>query len=91
MSDFACPKCGEDDRIRGQRRGDLIRITCEACGHSWERDPRRRCVYCDSQDLRYTPMPLWTGGRGTMQTPAGTREAWTCEDCGASDATRPKS
>ncbi len=91
MADITCAKCGEEERLQGSRRGELIWIRCEACGEEWSRDPRRRCGYCKSEDLRYTPIPLWSGGRGTMQTPSGTRDSWTCEDCGASDATRPTS
>jgi uncharacterized Zn finger protein len=36
-----CPSCGEDERLRGSRQGDLSVVRCEACGHEWLRDPRR--------------------------------------------------
>ena len=90
MAIVACPNCGEDDRIRGERRGEAIHVTCEACGNTWDRDTRKRCCYCDSKNLRYTPIPLWSGGRGTMQTPSGMRESWACDDCGEPDVTRKR-
>jgi transposase-like protein len=88
MAMIECPSCGEDERLRGDRRGEAIYVVCEACGESWRRDLRKRCAYCSSEDLRYTPIPLWSAGRGTMRTPAGERESYTCNACGAEDATR---
>lgn len=88
MSLVSCPDCGEDERLSGERQGDTIHVHCEACGTRWRRDVGRKCRYCGSQNLRYTPIPLWSSGRGTMQTPAGERESYACEDCGGSDVTR---
>lgn len=88
MALVVCPKCGEDDRIRGERSGDTIRITCEVCSTSWDRDVSRRCIDCKSERLRYSPIPTWSAGRGTMQTPSGERESWTCKACGKVDCTR---
>ena len=59
-----------------------------ACGHTWTRDLRRRCRDCGSEHLRYAPVTLWSAGRGTMRTPSGEKEAWTCNACGTTDATR---
>ena len=88
MAIVACPQCGEEERLRGLRRGDAIVVLCNACGTSWQRDAIPKCCYCGSKDLRPTPMPVWSRGRGTMQTPAGMRDAWACESCGSTDVTR---
>jgi len=90
MALVSCPKCGEQDKLSGLRRGEHnMDFTCEACGEKWQRDSRRKCGYCGSESLRSTPIPLWAHGRGAMQTPAGQREAWACDDCHGSDVTRP--
>ena len=88
MTSVICPSCGEEERLRGSREGDLIEVVCEVCGKKWIRDTGRRCRYCNSEHLRYTPIPLWSMGRGTMRTPSGERESWACEECGGSDVTR---
>jgi ribosomal protein L40E len=89
MAEIHCPACGESDRITGARRGEVIELHCEACGARWERDPTRRCRKCGSDNLRYTPRPLWEKGRGDQRTPAGRFDAWMCNDCGETDATAP--
>lgn len=91
MASIACPECGETERLRGTPQGELIDIECEACGVSWQRDPRARCGICGSSDLRYTPRPLWERGRGEQRTPAGRIDAYACNACGGSDVTRPVS
>jgi hypothetical protein len=90
MSDVACPGCGEEDDLTGERKGDTIYLGCDKCGETWTRDVGKRCVVCSSQRLRYTPIPHWSRGRGTMQTPAGERESYACKDCGAPDCTRKR-
>ena len=67
----------------------MIHVTCEVCGERWRRDLRRKCRFCGSEDLRYTPVTLWSAGRGTMKTPSGEQEAWACNACGGTDVTRP--
>jgi Zn ribbon nucleic-acid-binding protein len=87
MSFVACPRCGETEQLRGERDGDVIRLTCAACGFGWMRDTTKRCRLCGSDNLTYTPKPLWEKGRGDQRTPAGRIDAWYCYDCGARDAT----
>ena len=82
-----CPECGETERLRGRRTETVIDLVCEACGHSWQRDPQRRCRSCGSDDLRYTPKPLWEKGRGEQRTPAGRIDAYACWGCGGVDVT----
>ena len=88
MADIACAKCGEQERLQGTTLQTFIHVLCQACGHSWQRDPRPTCLICGSHDLDHTPIPLWSAGRGTMRTPAGERDAWACKDCGGADVTR---
>jgi hypothetical protein len=64
LPEISCPSCGETEHLRGRRETKGLVITCDACGARWERDVRRRCRLCGSEDLRYTPQPLWERGRG---------------------------
>ncbi|MEE8331846.1 MAG: hypothetical protein V3R84_08745 [Acidimicrobiia bacterium] len=80
-----CPECGESERLSGQQAGETISLRCAACGASWERETTRRCRNCDSDDLRYTPKPLWEKGRGEQRTPAGRIDAYACNACGEAD------
>jgi len=85
---IACPRCGEEDRIAGTPdEAGVIRMSCEACGAAWERDVRLRCRLCGSENLLYTPRPLWEKGRGDQHTPAGRFDAYACGDCGGRDVT----
>ncbi len=86
---FECPDCGESQHIRGERRAGVIELTCQTCGAGWQRDPTRRCRACGSDNLRYTPRPLWEKGRGDQRTPAGRIDAYACNDCGERDAVPP--
>jgi hypothetical protein len=73
--------------LRGRRETEGLVISCDACGASWERDVRRRCRLCRSEDLRYTPQPLWERGRGNQRTPAGRVDARACNSCGGRNVT----
>ncbi len=89
MVDVACPACGERLRLEGSRQDDgTIALRCLACEAAWTRDPTLRCVGCGSDDLRYTPKPLWERGRGDQRTPAGRIDAYACNACRRTDATR---
>lgn len=88
MTEVACPSCGETEKIRGDRKPDSIRITCGVCTFAWTRNLKMTCYHCGSDQLRYTPIPLWSKGRGTMRTPSGKRDSWSCNDCGEPDVTR---
>lgn len=87
MPDIACPSCGEEERLRGSRADGIVRLACERCGATWERDPRPTCRLCGSDDLRYVPRPLWERGRGEQRTPAGRIDAYDCYACGGRDVT----
>lgn len=88
MPTIACPGCGEDERLRGERRDDVVVVTCEQCGTRFDRDLTPRCSACGSAEL--VPVPtnlLEDSGRGDMTTPTGIVRRWLCWTCGARDAT----
>lgn len=88
MPIVSCPACGEDDRLRGEAQHGGTELTCEACGHRWQRDARPRCRACGSDDLEAVPTStLQEAGRGEQRTPSGIRDAYVCWSCGARDAT----
>jgi hypothetical protein len=88
MPAVICPRCGEDDKLSGERRPDgTLEVTCLACGTVWDRDAERRCRVCGSDDLEYTPKALWEKGRGDQRTPAGEIAAYACWNCGGRDVT----
>lgn len=88
MPVIACPSCGEEDRLSGERQADdSLMVTCQACGTVWQRGGTRECRLCGSDDLAYTPKPLWEKGRGDQRTPAGRIDAYSCYACGGRDVT----
>lgn len=86
---IACPACDEDEELRGRTTASGgTRLTCESCGHSWVRDPNKRCGLCGSDDLEaVATQTLEAAGRGEQRTPDGIREAWRCWSCGGRDVT----
>lgn len=88
MVEVRCPACGEDERLRGERRDELVVVRCEACGARFDRDLTPRCRACGGSELVPVPTNLLTdSGRGDMTTPTGIVDRWLCWDCGARDAT----
>lgn len=79
--DVRCPACGEEERVEGSREGELIRLACEACGHTWERDPRPRCPHCGTDDLRRVPKAVMGKARGEQRSIVGTVTVHLCPDC----------
>lgn len=88
MVRIVCPACGEDEDLRGERRGDAVVITCQRCGTGFDRDLTPRCRACGSEELVPTSANLLEdSGRGDMTTPTGIVRRWVCWACGAEDAT----
>ena len=90
MADLRCPSCGEDEELLGERRAEVVVVTCESCGTEFDRDLVPRCTACAGTDL----VPVRTNlledsGRGDMTTPTGIVDTWLCWSCGARDATSP--
>ena len=78
----SCPTCGETERLRGQRDGDQIRVTCEACGHSWLRG-QLTCRTCGGHDIVHRPQPMSRTPRGNQVAIVGWREVALCRSCDA--------
>ena len=77
---FACPACGETERLAGRRDGHDVLIRCEACGQEWRRD-LDVCPSCGSRTIADRREPLMQKARGTQQSIIGYRivkECWTC-------------
>jgi hypothetical protein len=81
--EIACPRCGEQDQLRGERQPEAIRLTCESCGHGWDRDLVPRCPKCASRELRTVPLAILEKSRGTQLSIVGTRPFHLCPTCDA--------
>ena len=88
LMDIACPSCGEGEALRGQRSGDSIALTCETCGHAWDRDLTPRCPTCGGTDLQTVPLAILEKGRGTQLSVVGTRPIDLCTACDAETLSR---
>jgi transcription elongation factor Elf1 len=80
---IACPRCGEVDSLEGRRQGELITLTCGACGLRWERDPSPTCDRCEGTDMYPAIAAIVEKGRGSQLSVVGTRVVHLCEDCDA--------
>lgn len=88
MATVVCPACGEDDDLRGERRGDAVVVTCQRCDTTFDRDLTPRCTACGGDELvPFSANLLEDSGRGDMTTPTGIVRRWVCWSCGARDAT----
>ena len=88
MPIVACPTCGEDEDLRGDRRDDAIMLTCGSCGHGWDRDTRLVCRLCGSEDIEGIPTStLEEAGRAGVRTPSGIRLVHYCWACRGNDVT----
>lgn len=85
--DIVCPNCGLDEHLQGERRGDIIRITCSACQLEWDRDPSPRCPACGRTDVRPVPQAVWEKSRGNQLSTVALRTVYLCPVCDA-DALR---
>jgi predicted RNA-binding Zn-ribbon protein involved in translation (DUF1610 family) len=81
--EIACPSCGESDALRGERRDDSIRLTCDRCGNRWSRSLRPVCPKCGGPDLQTVPLAIVEKGRGTQLSVVGTRPINLCSGCDA--------
>ncbi len=88
MPIVACPSCGEDEDLTGQRAGEAITLTCGRCGVRWERDTDPTCGLCGSTDVQGIPTStLEEHGRANVRSPSGIRLAYYCWTCRAKDVT----
>ena len=81
--DIACPVCGESEALHGERGEGIIAMSCESCGHTWERSLAPTCPHCGRRDLRAVPLAIVEKGRGTQLSVVGTRTIHLCVSCDA--------
>ena len=86
--DISCPLCGEQDELAGSRNGEVIDLTCGACGHIWPRDLAARCAECGGDDIQTVPLAIVEKSRGTQLSIVGTRPVDLCSDCDAEKLAR---
>lgn len=86
--DIACPLCGEEDDLRGERLDDTIRITCGGCGQKWERSLDPQCPTCGGSDLVTVPKAILERSRGTQLSVVGIQMVQLCEVCDRDDIER---
>jgi hypothetical protein len=93
MPSVVCPGCGEDERLRGERRdagtdSERIVLRCEVCGATWDRGTTPRCGLCGSEDVEGIPTStLQESGRGEQWAPSGVRLTYYCWSCRGRDVT----
>ncbi len=83
MNDIVCDRCGADDHLRGRPAGELIELTCDACGRTWLRDPRPACPTCGGRDLEAAPKVIVEKSRGSQMSIQGVQREFLCRDCDA--------
>jgi hypothetical protein len=83
-ADIVCERCGTDDHLSGTPiEGDLIELTCEACGITWTRDPRPVCPACGGHDLEAAPRLIVEKSRGSQMSIQGVQREFLCRVCDA--------
>ena len=86
--EIVCPDCGEAEALRGTRMKSQINLLCEACGHTWIRDPAPSCERCGGDDMQAVPLAILEKGRGTQLSVVGTRTIHLCSVCDAATLRR---
>lgn len=81
MEAVVCPRCGKDDHLAGERRGEMVRITCSACSLVWDRDPAPRCPECGLTDVRPVPEPVWAKVWGNQRSIVAYKTVYLCPVC----------
>lgn len=79
--DLRCPTCATDEHLRGERDEDVIHITCDGCGASWDRDLRPRCPTCERTDVYAAAQAVWEKARGSQLSIVSVRTVYLCPDC----------
>lgn len=79
--EISCPGCGETEQLAGERTDEVITITCGVCHTRWQRDPRGRCLRCDSHDLYAAPVAVIEKSRGTQLSIVSTTAEYLCWTC----------
>jgi hypothetical protein len=80
-TEITCPTCRTDEHLHGEPAGELIRLTCDACGLSWDRDPSPTCPACGSTDVEGVAKAAWDKSRGTQLSISYLRVVYLCRTC----------
>ena len=78
-----CPQCGEEEALAGTTQDGAIVVTCETCGHQWQRDTTPRCPTCGSTDVRPAFEAVVEKSRGTQLSMQSARTIHLCPVCDA--------
>jgi len=81
--DICCPECDEADNLRGSREGEIIHLTCGACGRTWDRPATPHCDRCGGDDLQAVVKAIVERSRGTQLSIVGSRTVHLCTVCDA--------
>ena len=63
-------------------------MTCESCGHEWNRSLKPTCPECGSTDMQTVPLAIVEKSRGTQLSVLGTRPIDLCSVCDAEKLAR---
>lgn len=81
-AELECPACRTDEHLTGTSEGDVIMISCGACGLSWERDTSPVCSECGTKDdVKAVPVPFIEKSRGTQLSITGMQVVYRCWTC----------
>lgn len=81
-AELVCPTCNTDEHLRGEPQGEVIVITCGACGLTWERDPSPSCRECGTRDdVKVVLQPFIEKARGTQLSITGMQVIYRCWSC----------
>ncbi len=81
--DTTCANCGEEEQLQGERSGETITITCEACGLVWDRDLTPKCNSCGRTDVHKAFQSILEKSRGTQLSIQSLRVVYLCPACDA--------
>lgn len=81
--EIVCPNCATDDHLSGERRDQVIVITCAGCGLDWERPVAPHCGTCGSTDVVAHPVSLLERSRGTQMSITAMHIETLCRTCDA--------
>lgn len=80
--EIICPRCESDDALSGQPlESGTIKLTCDDCKITWERDPRPKCPKCGGDDLYHVPHVILEKSRGTQMSVQGIHVEYGCWAC----------
>ncbi|MGI9621465.1 MAG: hypothetical protein ACR2PK_01415 [Acidimicrobiales bacterium] len=79
----ACPRCGEEEDLRGTNTDGVISVTCGSCDLTWDRDVQPRCPTCSSTDVRPAFEAVVEKSRGTQLSMQSARLVHLCPTCDA--------